>query len=186
MSWLFTSGGQSIGSSASVSVLPVTGLISFKIDWFDLLVVKGILKSLLKHKSSKASIFQCSIFFMVTVYICHSFSSKQKVSLIFWLQSPSAVILEPKKIKSVTASISPPSICYEVMGLNARILRSRDHSANKGPHMVFPVVMYGCEKWTMKKGWVPKNWWFWTVMLEKILECPWTAKEIKPVNPKWN
>ena len=42
--------------------------------------------------------------------------------LILWLQSPSAVILEPKKIRSVTASIVPPSICHEVMGLDAMIL----------------------------------------------------------------
>ena len=54
-SWLFTSGGQSIGASASASVLPV---ISFRIDWFDLLAVQGILKSLIQHHSSKASILQ--------------------------------------------------------------------------------------------------------------------------------
>ena len=51
--WLFASGGQSIGASASASVLPV---ISFRIDWFDLLAVQGTLKSLLQHHSSKASI----------------------------------------------------------------------------------------------------------------------------------
>ena len=54
MSWVFKSGGQSIGASASVSVL--TMLISFRIDWFDLLAVQGTLKSLLQHGSSKASI----------------------------------------------------------------------------------------------------------------------------------
>ena len=62
MSWIFTSGGQSIGASASNEYL---GLISFKIDWFDLLAVQGTLKSLLQHHSSKASIFQCSAFFVV-------------------------------------------------------------------------------------------------------------------------
>ena len=64
MSWLFTSGGQSIGVSASASVLPmnIQG-ISFRIDWFDLLAVQGILKSLLQHHISKASILQCSAFF---------------------------------------------------------------------------------------------------------------------------
>ena len=50
--------------------------------------------------------------------------------------------------------------------------------------MVFPVVMYGCESWTMKKSWAPKNWCFWTVVLEKILESPLDSKEIKPVHPK--
>ena len=67
MSQLFTSYGQSIGASASTVVLPmyIQGLISFKIDWFDLLAVQGTLKSLLQHQSLKASILQCSAFFMV-------------------------------------------------------------------------------------------------------------------------
>ena len=51
-----------------------------------------------------------------------TFLSKSKHLLISWLQSPSAVILEPKKIKSVTVSIVSPSICHEVMGLDAIIL----------------------------------------------------------------
>ena len=48
--------------------------------------------------------------------------------------------------------------------------------------MVFPVVMYGCES-DHKEGWVPKNWYFWTIAWEKSLESP---LEIKPVNPKGN
>ena len=58
--------------------------------------------------------------------------------------------------------------------------------------MVFPVVMYGCESWTINKdgplsfSWVPKNWCFWTVVLEKTLESPLESKEIKPLNPKGN
>ena len=52
--------------------------------------------------------------------------------------------------------------------------------------MVFPVVMYGCEGWTIKKAEVPKNWYFWTVVLEKTLESPLDCKESKPVNPKGN
>ena len=51
-----------------------------------------------------------------------AFLPKSKHLLISWLQSPSAVILEPKKIKSITVSIVSPSICHEVMGLNAMIL----------------------------------------------------------------
>ena len=63
MSWLFASSFQSIGASASASVLPMnTGLISFRIDWFDFLAVQGTLKSLLQHRSSKASILLCSAF----------------------------------------------------------------------------------------------------------------------------
>ena len=57
MSQLFTSGGQRIGVSASASVLPMNpGLISFRMDWLDLLAVQGTLKTLLQHHSSKASI----------------------------------------------------------------------------------------------------------------------------------
>ena len=52
--------------------------------------------------------------------------------------------------------------------------------------MVFPVVMYGCESWDYKKSWAPKNWCFWTVVLEKILESPSDCKEIQPVYPKGN
>ena len=68
MSQFFTSGGQSIGVLASTSVLPMNspkGLISFRMDWLDHLGVKGILKSLLQHHSSKASILQLSAFFIV-------------------------------------------------------------------------------------------------------------------------
>ena len=68
MSQLFTSGGQSIVASASASVLPMNilkGLISFRIDWFDLLAVQGSLKSILQYHSTKASILWHSAFFMV-------------------------------------------------------------------------------------------------------------------------
>ena len=129
-----------------------SGLISFRINWFDLLAVQGTLKSLLQHHSSKASILQCSTFFMVQLshpYITTGkitdltrwtfvsrvmsllfnmlsrlvidFLPRRKHHLISWLKSPSAVILEPKKIKSVTVSIVSPSICHEVMGLDAMI-----------------------------------------------------------------
>ena len=153
MSQFFTWGGQSMGVSASASVLPVifhSGLISFRIDWFDFLPFQGILKSLLQHHSSKASILWCSAFFMVqlshpytttgkTITLTRrifvgkvmsllfnmltrfviAFLPKSKHLLISWLQSRSAVILESKKIKSVTVSTFPPSICHEVMGLDA-------------------------------------------------------------------
>ena len=104
------------------------GLISFRMDWLDLLAVQGTLKSLLQHHSSKASIFKCSAFF--TVQLSHpymtagktialtrrtfvgkvmslllntlsrlviTFLPRSKCLLISWLQSPSAMILEPKK-----------------------------------------------------------------------------------------
>ena len=52
--------------------------------------------------------------------------------------------------------------------------------------MVFPVVMCGCECWTIKESWAPKNWCFWTVVLEKTLESPLDCKEIQLVHPKGN
>ena len=50
--------------------------------------------------------------------------------------------------------------------------------------MVFPVVMYGCESWDCEESWVPQNWCFWTVVLEKTLVSPLDCKEIQPVHPE--
>ena len=50
--------------------------------------------------------------------------------------------------------------------------------------IIFPVFIYGCENWTHKDSWAPKNWCFWTVMLEKTLESPLDCNEIQPVHPK--
>ena len=130
-----------------------SGLISFMMDWLDLLAVQGTLKSLLQHHSSKASILRCLAFFIVqlshpytttgkTIALTRrtfvdkvmsllfnmlsglviTFLPRSKRLLISWLQSPSAVILEPRKIKSLTVSIVSPSICHEVMGPDAMIL----------------------------------------------------------------
>ena len=141
--------------SFSFSISPsneYSGLISFRMDWFDLLVVQGTLKSLLQHRSSKASILQHSAFLMVQLLhpymttgkiialtrwtfvgkvisllfnmlsrLVIGFLPRSKCLLISWLQSPSAVILEPKKIKSLTVSIVSPSICHQVMGPDALI-----------------------------------------------------------------
>ena len=84
MSQLFASSFQSIGASASASVLPMnTGLISFRIDWFDFLAVQGTLKSLLQHHSSKASILWCSAFF--TVQFSHPcMTPGQTIALTKW------------------------------------------------------------------------------------------------------
>ena len=133
--------------SLSFSISPSNehpGLISFRMDWLDLLAVQGTLKSLLQHHSSKTSILLRSAFF--TVQLSHPYMTtgetialtrwtfvdkvmsllfnmlsrlgmtlllRSKHLLISWLQSPSAVILEPRKIKSDTVS---PSISHEVMG----------------------------------------------------------------------
>ena len=126
--------------SISFSISPsneYSGLISFKMDWLDLLAVQGTLKSLLQHHSSKASILGCSAFFIVQLLhpymttgetialtrqtfvgkvmslllnmlsmLVITFLPRSKRLLISWLQSPSAVILEPQKIKSDTVSPS--------------------------------------------------------------------------------
>ena len=68
------------------------------------------------------------------------------------------------------------------------LLKNRDTTFSTKVHlvkaMIFPIAMYGFESWTIKESWAPKNWCFWTVMLEKILESPLDSKEIQPVHPK--
>ena len=126
------------------------GLISFRMDWLDLLAVQRTLKSLLQHHSSKASILRRTAFFIVQLShpymttgktmalsrwtfvgkvmsllfnmlsrLVITFLLRSKRLLISGLQSPSAVILEPPKIKSATVS---PSISHEVMGPYTMIL----------------------------------------------------------------
>ena len=85
MSQLFASDGQSIAVSASPSVLPNEhpGLISFRMDWLDLLAAQGTLKSLLQYHSSKASIPQCSAFFIVQ--LSHPYMTTGKtIALTRW------------------------------------------------------------------------------------------------------
>ena len=130
-----------------------SGLISFRMDWLDLLAVQGTLRSLLQHHSSKTSVLWHSAFFIVQLShpymtpgknialtrrtfvskimslflhmlsrLAIAFLPRSKCLLISWLLSPSAVILEPPKIKPVTVSIVSPSICHEVMRSDAIIL----------------------------------------------------------------
>jgi len=78
MNLLFALGGQNIGSF-SFNISPSSehpGLISFRMDWLDLLAVQGTLKSLLQHHSSKASILQCSAFFVVQLSLPHMTTGK--------------------------------------------------------------------------------------------------------------
>ena len=141
--------------SFSFSIIPSKehpGLISFRMDWLDLLAVQGTHKSLLQNHSSKASILWHSAFF--TVQLSHPYMTTGKTTAltkrtfvgkvmslllnmlsrlvitflpsskrltISWLQSPSAVILEPQKIKSDTVYTVSPSISHEVMGPDAMI-----------------------------------------------------------------
>ena len=159
MSQLFASGGQSIGVSASASILPVN-IQDFRMDWM------GTLKSLLQ-----ASILRCSALFVVrpshpyvttekTVTLTRwifvgkvmsllfsmlprlviAFLPRSKHLLISWLQSPSAVILETKKIKYVTVSIVSPSVCHEMMGSDAMIFVFDPHSQR-----------LSCTKWSRSR-----------------------------------
>ena len=158
-----------------------SGLISFRMDWLDLLAVQGTLRSLLQHHSSKASILWCSAFFIVPLYMTTgkiialtrqafvgkvmsllfnmlsrlviTFLPRSKHLLISWLQSPCAVILEPKKIKPVTVSPVSPSICHEVMGPDAMIFVfwmlsfkptfSLSSSLSRGPLVLLHFLPYG-------------------------------------------
>ena len=152
MSQLFKWGGQSPGASALASFFPKksqgwspsegfpgSAEISFRMDWLDFPAIQGTLKSLLQQHSSKASILQCSAFFIVqlshpymstgkTIALTRwtfigkvmsllfnmlfrlgiTFLPRSKCLLISWLWSPSAVILEPPKIKSDTVSTVSP------------------------------------------------------------------------------
>ena len=142
--------------SFSFSISPsneYSALISFRIDWLELLAVQGTLKSLLQHHSSKASILQLSAFFIVqlshpymttgkTITLTRgtfignvmsllfnmlsrlviAFLPRSKCLLISWLQSLSAVTLEPREIKFITVSTDSPSIFHEAMGPDAKIL----------------------------------------------------------------
>ena len=142
--------------SFSLNISPSSehpGLISFRMDWLDLLAVQGTLNSLLQHHSSKASSFRRSAFFIAQLLhpymttgktialtrrtlvgkvmsllfnmlsrLVITFLSRSKHLLISLLQSPSAVILEPRKIKSATVYTVSPSICHEVLGPDAMIL----------------------------------------------------------------
>ena len=86
MSQFFSTGGQSIGVSASTSALPMNiqdNEYSFRMDWLDLLAVQGTLKSFLQHRSSKASILQCSAFCIV--WLSHLYMTTGKtIALTRW------------------------------------------------------------------------------------------------------
>ena len=129
-----------------------SGMISFRIDRFDLLVIQGTLKSLLQDHNLKAPILWHPVFFMVQLSHLYmtvgktialairtfvskvmsllfntlsrfviAFLPRSKGLVISWLQSPSAVILEPKHIKSDTVSTVSPSVSHEVLGPDAMI-----------------------------------------------------------------
>ena len=129
-----------------------SGQISFRVDWLDLLAVQWTLKSSPTPQFKSIKYSEISFLYGPTLTSIHdagktialiiltfdskvisllsdmlskfvtAFLPRSKRPLISWLQSPSAVILQPPKIKSVTISTVSPSICHEVMGLDAMIL----------------------------------------------------------------
>ena len=120
-----------------------SGLISFRMDWLDLLAVQGTLKNLLQHHSSKASILQHSAFF--TVQLSH-----------------------PHMTTGKTMALTKLTFADKV-----RLVKV----------MVFPVVMYGCERWTIRKA-DAFELWCW----RRLLRVPWTARRsnqsiLKEISP---
>ena len=155
MSQFFASGGQSIGVS-SFSLSPSNeylGLMSFRIDWFALSAVQGTCKSLLQHHSSKASILQLSVFFMVQC-------------------------LHPYMITGKTIALTRWTFVGKVMSLLFNTLPR----LVKGPSSQsygFPSSYVWMWELDYKENWAPKNLSFSTVVLEKTLESPLDCKEIK-------
>ena len=150
MSQLFTSGGQSFSFSISPSN-EYSGLISFRMDWLNLLAVQGTLKSLLQHHSSKASILLCSAFFIVQLSYPYMTTGKtialtrwtfvDKVMTLLFNMLPRLVITFLPRSKHLNfmdaitigsdfgappppnrSDTVSPSICNEVMGSDAMIL----------------------------------------------------------------
>ena len=156
MGQFFTSGGESMDSFSISPSKEYSGLISFRIDRFDLLAVQGTLKSLLRYHSSKASILWHSAFFIVQLlhpymttgktvasnrwnFVCRvmsllfnmlsklviAFLPRSKHRLISWLQSPSAVILEPQNTVSHCFPIyllwSDGTRCHDLSFLNVEL-----------------------------------------------------------------
>ena len=105
---------------------------------------------------------------------------KQWLTLLFWA---------PKSLQMGNAAMKLKDDCSlegNLWPTLHSILNSRHITLLTNVHlvkaMVFPVVIYRCEK----ENWVPKNWCFWTVVLEKTLESPLDCKEIQPVHPRGN
>ena len=108
---------------------------------------------------------------------------KQWLTLFFWA---------PKSLQMASAAMKLRRLLLgrKVMTNLDSIFKSRDITLPIKVHLVkvtvFPVVMYGCEELDYKASWAPKNWCFWTVVLEKTRESPLNSKEIQPVHPEGN
>ena len=165
--------------SFSFSISPsneYSGLISFTIDWLDVLVVQGTFKSLLQHHSSKASIIRCSAFFMVQL-------SQQTVAGFIFLGSK--ITADGDCSHEIKRHLL---LGRKVMINLNNILKSRDVTLPTRVRlvkaMVFPVVMYGCESWTVKNAEHRRidafELWCW----RRLLRVPWTARRSNLSIPK--
>ena len=109
-----------------------------------------------------------------------------------WKQWQILFSWSPKSLHMVTAAmkLKDDPLRKALTNLDSiHLKKQRYHFAHKSPYSQsygFPVVMYRWESWTVKKDWAPKNWCFWTAVLEKTLETPLDSKEIKAINPKGN
>ena len=144
------------------------GLISFRMDWLDLLAVQGTLKSLLQHHSSKASILLCSAFFIIQ--LSHPYMTTGKIvaltrwtfvgkimSLLLNMLSRLVIAFLPGQVSAAGCNtpLHVQHIWSFMINLDC-IFKSRDITLPTKVRlvkaMVFPVVMYGCESWTVKKA----------------------------------
>ena len=155
MNQLFASGGQSIGISASTSVPSneYSGLISFRMDWLDLLAVQGTLKSLLQHHSSKASVLQHSAFF--TVQLSHPYMTTGKtialtrwtfvgkaMSLLFNMLSTLVITFLPRSKRLLISWLqSPSAVISELQKIKSdtvsTVSPSISHEVTGGHAMIF-------------------------------------------------
>ena len=146
--------------SFSFSISPSSehpGLISFRMDWLDLLAVQDTLKSLLQHHSSKALILWHSAFFIVQ--LSHPYMTTRKtIALTRWTFVGKVMSLLFNMLSRLVIAFLPRS---------------------KHPLSEMWELDY-------RESWVLKNWCFWTVVLEKTLESPLNCKEIQPVHPNGN
>ena len=169
--------------SFSFSIIPSNehpGLVSFRMDWLDLLAVQGTLKNLLQHHSSKASILRCSAFF--TVQLSHPYMTTGKT----------IALTRRTFVGKVISLLFNMLLGRKVMTNLDSILKSRDITLPTKiclvKAMVFPVVMYGCESWAMKKAECRRidafELWCW----RRLLRIPWTARRssqsiLKEISP---
>ena len=191
-----------------------SGLISFRIDWLDLLAVQGTLKSILQHHSSKASVLWHSVFSWSN--FSHPYMTTGKtIALTRWTFVGKVMCLPFNMLSRLNIDFLPRSKCFLISWhsqhlqwfwsheIKRRLLLRRKPMTNHRilsrditlptkvflvKAMVFPVVVYGCEGWTMKKA----EYWridaFELCCWRRLLRVPWTARRsnqsiLKKISP---